>query len=201
MKFSEFSCQNKQVTTYNSIYRKQLVPTFKTTLPVSNTSWNDSWYVNWGVLLSSSHNIETEAFICFGQLHNPWVGMPFTSCKGSNCGFSSCWGSYIRWSTHFNSLVDMFIDFTDGSQEITLQHFMQSGQFSGWNFPACKEKSMSIFYVLWAKELASQKSRETSCTKFPAIFGFRVAAPLKKIGTYFSSAFPVIQQLYWHLKK
>lgn len=74
------------LATYHAIHGQQLVPTLQAAVAVSHTPGDDSRDVDGRVLLLAPHDVEAQAFVCFGQLHAPGMCVALTCCEGCYSG-------------------------------------------------------------------------------------------------------------------
>ena len=102
-------------------------------MSISHSSRNDSRNVDWRVLLLASHHIEPKTFFSLGQLHHSRMGVSLGSSECSNSCLGRGGGSDVRRTFNVHSLLDMFIHLSDCSQEVTLQHLLESSQLGGRN--------------------------------------------------------------------
>lgn len=65
-------------------------------MTVGNASGDDAGDVDGRVLLFSSHDVETEAFLGFWQLHHARVGVSFACSKCCHCGLGNMQSAYAK---------------------------------------------------------------------------------------------------------
>lgn len=97
----------KKISTYHSINRKQLVPTFEPSMPFCHSTRNDARNVNRWILFLSSHDIKAQAFISLWQLDHSRMWMAFACSKSSNCCLEekNKWFDYVGRTVLANNSV------------------------------------------------------------------------------------------------